>query len=181
MSHQKRKRKHGNLGRILSNVIIALILLIVATVALVPRLLGAEPLTVLTGSMQPALRPGDIVVVQPTAVENLSVGDIITFQQISGDPTLTTHRIVNIVRDGNAVIEVVTRGDANNTDDAPLIPEQIVGRVVYSIPLLGYLTDGPTAVLAIALLIGIALVAYAVTAAVKTVRANRRDGQAKAL
>ncbi|RYJ02767.1 MAG: signal peptidase I, partial [Actinomycetales bacterium] len=51
---------------------------------LVPRLAGATPYTVLTGSMRPTMPPGTLVVAKPVDPEALEVGDVVTVQLRSG-------------------------------------------------------------------------------------------------
>jgi len=106
--------------------------------ALVPFLVFAVPQTVgadhgfviLSGSMEPALSPGDVVIVSDAA--SVEVGDIITFS--SGGSIPITHRVVG-VQDG----QYITKGDANgNPDTAPVAPGSVLGRVIYTIPLIGY-------------------------------------------
>ena len=77
---------------------------------------------------------GDVVVVRPVDTEQLGVGDVITFQPVSDDPALTTHRIVEVdLRQRGA--QFVTRGDANNAVDlGPVKPAQVMGEVWYSVP-----------------------------------------------
>jgi signal peptidase len=152
----------GPAGAVLSGllgVVMVAVLALAAAVVAVPRLLGAVPLTVLTGSMEPTHSPGDVVVVQPVDTDRVDVGDVITFQPVSGDPTLVTHRVVGVLRADGAVTGFVTRGDANPIDDDPILPDQVMGRVVYSIPLVGHLTSaswGP----AVATAGAIGLIAY---------------------
>lgn len=117
-------------------LVIALIV-VAAVVMTVPRLMGGATLTILTGSMQPTLNPGDVIAVVPVADADLRLGDVVTFQPVSGDPTLVTHRLVDI--DSSTATPVfVTRGDANSADDAPIIGDQIQGRMLYVIPVLGW-------------------------------------------
>lgn len=115
-------------------VALALVALAVA-VGVVPRVAGGQALTVLTGSMQPAIRPGDMVVVVPVEPATLEVGDVVTFQPHSGDPTLVTHRIVRVGLGSQT--KWTTRGDANGADDEPIIAAQIKGKVVARIPVVG--------------------------------------------
>ncbi len=120
----------------------ALVAILVSAVALVavPRVTGSVPLTVLTGSMTPTYPPGTVVVVRPTPVTQLRVGDVATYQVRSGDPTVVTHRIVGITVTQQGRRLFTFRGDANSADDpAPVRPVQIRGRVWYSVPLVGYL------------------------------------------
>ncbi|QAU14036.1 signal peptidase I [Halorubrum sp. BOL3-1] len=116
------------------NLVVILILLATISpfaVFAVPELTGAdEGYVVLSGSMEPALSPGDVVIVDASVP--ISVGDIITYR--TGDTVPTTHRVVG-ERDGG----YETKGDANDNVDAGLVvPDAIVGRVVITIPLVGH-------------------------------------------
>ena len=163
-------------GQVASAAFIGIVGLIVLAVIIAPRIMGAVPLTVLTGSMMPTYRPGDIVVVQPTPPEQLRIGDVITFQPVSGNPALTTHRIVNIFSFGGQVETITTRGDANNVDDPPIIPAQINGRVVYSVPLVGHLTTGRNSVLVGTTIVGGGLVLYSIHGIIKNMRDKGATG-----
>ena len=81
-------------------VLAASILLVAAFVlgaaVLVPRLAGATPYTVLTGSMSPAYPPGTMIVTRPHG--SVGLGSVITFQLVSGKPEVVTHRVVAIAR-----------------------------------------------------------------------------------
>ena len=121
----------------------ALLVVLAVAVALtvVPRLLGGAALTVLTGSMVPTYEPGDVVVVRGVedAAQEVQVGDVVTFQPVSDDPALVTHRVVEKVFSTRGTT-FVTRGDANGADDDPLVPEQIKGVAVYHVPWVGHLS-----------------------------------------
>lgn len=93
-----------------------------------PTVFGFSSAVVVSGSMEPALSVNDLIVTQ--AQTDYAPGDIVSFASGS---TLVTHRIVQENPDG-----FVTQGDANNaTDIQPVAPEQIVGKVVLSIPAVG--------------------------------------------
>lgn len=127
---------------IASYTLLALAVALLAVLVVVPRLSGSTAYTVLTGSMQPTYPPGTLIVVKPTPGEDLKAGDVITFQPKSGDPSVTTHRIVSIVYDAKGVRKFITKGDANNTTDrTQLVAEQIRGRLLYSVPYLGRLNS----------------------------------------
>ncbi|MBF0686473.1 MAG: signal peptidase I [Cellulomonas sp.] len=121
----------------------ALLVLLAAAVALavVPKALDGAALTVLTGSMVPTYDPGDVVVVRGVkdAPAEVRVGDVVTFQPVSDDPTLITHRVVGKVFTAEGTM-FVTRGDANSADDAPLLPAQIKAEAVYHVPWVGYVS-----------------------------------------
>jgi len=175
MSSEQQRSPLSVVGGIVSWLAIALVAAVVLAVVAIPRLIGAVPLTVLTGSMVPTYRPGDIVVVQPIPANELAIGDTVTFQPVSGDPTLNTHRIVHIENENGIVTSVTTRGDANNSDDPPIVPEQIQGRVIYSVPLVGHLTMPRNAILAGGVLIGGGLILYTANQIVGHIKLNRTE------
>ncbi|HLS25636.1 MAG TPA: signal peptidase I [Beutenbergiaceae bacterium] len=125
----------GAASGVMTLLLIAALLLALA-VAVIPRLMGGAGLTVLSGSMEPTYSAGDMVVAVPQ--ETYRIGDVVTFQPTSGDPTLITHRIVG-VRAGSEGTEYITRGDANGADDPPIVAEQVMGRVLYHVPAVGHL------------------------------------------
>lgn len=101
------------------------------------RLLGMKAFVVQSGSMEPAYHVGSLVYVRPVDASKLQVGDVITFEL--GGGLLGTHRIVKI-QNVEHNLSFITKGDANNdTDSVPVQPENIVGRVNFTIPYLGYL------------------------------------------
>lgn len=118
-------------------ILIAAVFAVALVSAGIPRMLGGTSLTVLTGSMQPELNPGDVIALVPAKTDRLQVGDVVTFQPVSGDPMLITHRITAIDVTG-AKPMFTTRGDANNADDPAIVGAQIQGRVLYSVPYVGW-------------------------------------------
>lgn len=107
---------------------------------LVPRLAGGTPYDVLTGSMRPELPSGTLVVVRPTPIEEIAIGDVITYQLASGKPTVVTHRVVGIGVDVEGARVLQTQGDANEKlDPKPVREVQIKGELWYSVPKLGHL------------------------------------------
>ena len=123
-------------------VMFALLALAVATIG-VPKVMGGMSLTVLTGSMEPGIMPGDIVVTQGVDTQqaaNLRVGDVIAFLPWPDDPTLVTHRIIakGVTTKGT---QFTTQGDNNNAPDLwnPVHDYQVRGRLLYTIPKIGWL------------------------------------------
>ncbi|KQW43035.1 hypothetical protein ASC77_22335 [Nocardioides sp. Root1257] len=111
--------------------------LVVAVV--VPRLAGGTAYVIETGSMRPGLPPGTLVVVRSGDPADVALGDVITYQQRSGDPTVVTHRVVTIGYDGTGAVRWRTQGDANDVADPDwVVPEQLKGEVWYAVPYLGY-------------------------------------------
>jgi len=97
-------------------------------------------LRVMSGSMEPAIHVGSVVFVQKVNPETLKKDDIITFAS-TDDPTIAiTHRLAGIEnKEGKTVFK--TKGDANSIEDATVIsPSQIKGKVIFSLPYLGYVS-----------------------------------------
>lgn len=122
--------------------LLGILVVVVVAVILVPKAIGAVPLTILSGSMEPSVNPGDIVVVQPVdSPSDIGIGDVITFQPKSDDPSLVTHRVTTTTAGADADNTFyVTRGDANGADDDPIRYAQVKGKVVYSVPFVGWIT-----------------------------------------
>jgi len=109
----------------------------------IPAVVGGTPLTILTGSMSPNLPPGTLVVIKPTPVEDIAIGDILTFQIESGRPEVVTHRVIGIVKDTSSTdVRFITQGDANaSADAAEVLPVQVRGTVWYAVPWLGWVNQ----------------------------------------
>jgi len=89
---------------------------------------------VYTGSMEPTIPVGSVVGIKKVNLESLSVGDVICFKL--SQPTSITHRIINITDDG-----FVTKGDANENPDQWIVKkENVIGKIMFTIPYLGYLS-----------------------------------------
>ena len=104
----------------------------------VPTLTGNRSLTVLTGSMEPTLEPGSVVVDEVIHPTEASVGDIVTFTDPANPDRQITHRLRSARVEGNTAY-MVTKGDANDTVEEWDVPvDGEIGRVIYSVPKLGY-------------------------------------------
>jgi len=120
-----------------ASILVLLLGVAVAVVGL-PVVVGGSAMTVLTQSMEPGLPPGTLVVIRPTPVDEIRIGDVITYQISSGEAAVVSHRVVSkTYADGE--LTFVTKGDNNDTvDPAPVRPVQIRGTLWYSLPLLGW-------------------------------------------
>jgi signal peptidase len=130
----------GWAGQVFAWLVILGTVTVLAAAVLVPRLGGATPYTILTGSMQPEMPPGTLVVVRPVDPSEISVGSVITYQLESGKPTVVTHRVTGVGVDATGKLRFTTQGDANSTPDAAAVrPVQVRGERWYSVPHLGRL------------------------------------------
>ncbi len=94
---------------------------------------------VLSGSMEPEIKTGSIVVIRPA--DNYGIGDIITFGKDTKKDIPTTHRIIKTRVVGGKML-YTTKGDANNGPDGKEIREnEIAGKMMFSVPFLGYMID----------------------------------------
>jgi len=93
-------------------------------------------LAVLSGSMEPKIHTGSIVIIKP--ISNYKVGDVITFGPNTKTEVPTTHRITDM-KAVSGEIFYKTKGDANNAEDGKEVSEkEVIGKVYLSIPFLGY-------------------------------------------
>ena len=125
------------IGRGLGWAALAIAALLALAIAL-PLAFGARPHTVLTGSMEPAIAAGDVVIEERIAPAAARVGDVVTFRDPEDQSRLITHRVRSIRRDGSH-LWFVTRGDANNTTERWRIAASgDLGRVAYTVPWVGH-------------------------------------------
>lgn len=116
-----------------------------------------------SGSMIPNLEIFDVIVVQGhVAFDQLKVGDIIVFHAPSEDKVIV-HRVAEVLNQNPLIIR--TKGDANPGSipgvDYPITKENYIGKVVYVVPQIGYVTrilTPPINYIIIAVIVGIMLV-----------------------
>jgi signal peptidase len=102
---------------------------------------GHPVLVVLSGSMSPGIRTGDLIVDDPVgaaAATRLHRGQVITFYDQPGSKTVITHRIVRVVHQNGQVL-YQTKGDANDAPDATLRQAStVIGTYAWKVPRGGY-------------------------------------------
>lgn len=159
-------------------VVIVAALLVTAVVAFPPIVGADESYVVLSGSMQPTIEAGDVVIVADTPPERIESGDVMAFDRIEGDDKRTTHRVVEVVeRDGDRYFR--TKGDANEEPDSSLVPaDAAIGTVQFSIPAVGRLfsfASSGTGVLLFVAVPGFLLVASELWTLIAAARADTGD------
>jgi signal peptidase I len=82
-----------------------------------PHLLGYRTMTMLTSSMSPEIDPGDVTVVTPIAMSEVTEGMVIAYHKPVEDRSLVTHRVVSVETDADGAVQVQTKGDANAAID----------------------------------------------------------------
>jgi signal peptidase len=128
-------------------IVVALLLIF----SVLPITGNYKVMTVLSGSMDPNIKMGSVVVVKP--VQDYKIGEVITFGPYSKTKAPTTHRIYDIrVVDGQPLY--ITKGDANDAPDPKEIQKKdVVGKVLLSVPYMGYAVDFAQKPLGFALII----------------------------
>ena len=175
--HDGLRRTAGRARSLLAWLAILGSVAVLASAVVVPRLGGATPYTVLTGSMAPGLPPGTLVVSRPADPRTIGIGDVVTYQLVSGRPEVVTHRVIGVSSDSEGSPLFRTQGDANTVPDQKWVrPEQVRGTLWYSLPYLGRLNtliSGDQRQLALQLVAG-ALGAYSLLMLTAGVRDRRR-------
>ncbi len=129
------KKGEDNIPALLCNTIGLLLILAVFAVlaaAFLPQLLGVQTYTIATGSMEPEVPVGSLVVVEPAVTTEIAPDEIVAF---SGGSSVITHRVVK-----NSVVEgqLITKGDANEEADmTPVSYDAVIGVVTHVYPKVG--------------------------------------------
>ncbi len=145
-----------NVGKIIYKALSALVLIVMIALAMLlvgVRLIGFTPYTVLSPSMEPEYPVGSFVYIKTIDPQDITVGDDITFV-LDASLTVVTHQVVEI--DENHEF-FTTKGIANDSNDgAPVYYENILGKVYFCVPYIGYAADIITS--PIGLIISVALI-----------------------
>ncbi len=128
-------------GKKLLNIITTTLVVIAVVLAILlvgVRLVGLQPYTVLSGSMEPTYHTGSLIYVKEVEPEEVEVGQAITFV-LNEELVVATHRVIEIDEENQ---HFYTKGDANaSPDGSPVHFENLIGVPVFSIPYLGYLAN----------------------------------------
>lgn len=154
-------------------VVAAAVLLAIAVA--VPQVVGADhSFVVNSDSMSPAIEAGSIVFVSEVSPDEISEGDVITFERMAEDgPERTTHRVQEVVGTGDDR-QFRTKGDANEeADPEPVSARRVVGSVDFHVPLVGYLISFAGTSLGIVLFLIVPAVLLAVTEVRDLLRESR--------
>ena len=132
-------RSFLKIWNIFTSILVGLVVILALLLAGV-RIAGLQVFSVLSGSMEPTYHVGALIYVKKVDAMELRSGDVITF--MLDEDTVATHRIVEVVPDAedSSVLRFRTKGDANDNVDGSLVHyKNVLGKPVFTIPLLGYL------------------------------------------
>jgi signal peptidase len=172
----------GYIGIALSAVLLIVVAAIAVLIVVLPAVVHGSALTVLTNSMAPNLPPGTLIVIRPTPINDIHVGQVLTYQIHSGSPAVISHRVIErevSTRDGTTAF--ITKGDNNALADPPVREVQVKGTLWYSIPDLGYVNNavnGDGRSLVVPILAGL-LFAYAMYTVISAIASRRRKAASR--
>ncbi len=136
-------------SRISSVIIYGLLICMIVTVIQAkinggtPKVFGYELLTVLSGSMEPGIKTGSIIAVQPVKdPTKFKKGDVITFKAADNPDTLITHRIIEVQK-ADSTVQYITKGDNNDVKDpSPVTAGNVAAEYNgFTIPYIGNLMN----------------------------------------
>jgi len=114
---------------------VVLIVLVIIGIWFAWGVFPIKPLAVATGSMEPNINIGDVVIIRKCNIEDIKVGDVIEYNK-NGSSII--HRVIEINNDNEGNYYLVAQGDNNETMDKKVLEEQITGKALFKIKYLGY-------------------------------------------
>lgn len=157
----------------LNHIVTSILIIVLFTVAALvvsskisggePNIFGYQLKTVLSGSMEPGIKTGSIIVVKPTEdKEKFKKGDVITF--MDEQQRVITHRITEVINSDGKIL-YRTKGDNNNAEDQNPVPSDnvLAEYTGVTIPYIGYIQDfasSKNGILVMVIIPGVLLLAY---------------------
>ncbi len=137
-----RKKKRKSPVAVLCSALGTVLLILLVALCLpltLPRVMGYDIYTVISGSMEPSIPTGSLVYIEGAQPEDIEAGDVIAFYGARDSAAVITHRVV----ENNTLMgQFVTKGDANEKADVnPVSYEEFIGKLALSIPYLGRLAQ----------------------------------------
>ena len=134
MNRKERKSPVAVLCSALGTVLLILLVVLCLPLTL-PRVMGYDIYTVVSGSMEPAIPTGSLVYIENAQPEEIKEGEVIAFYGARDSAAVITHRVV----ENNTLMgQFTTKGDANEKADVnPVDYENFIGKAAMSIPWLG--------------------------------------------
>lgn len=140
------KNKKSPMCRLCSTLGTAILMAIILVCVpfTVPKILGYQAYTVISGSMEPAISVGSLVYVRSREPDKIQAGEVIAYLGGRDTNSVITHRVIeNRISDR----EYITKGDANQTADMNAVAyKHLLGRVEYIVPKLGIIAQFLTSI-----------------------------------
>jgi len=128
--------------------LLTVFLIIILSVSVVQKILGKTPglfgyhfMYVLTGSMEPEISAGDAILVKECTADSVKLDDVICYRAESGEMAgkMITHKVIRETYKVDGETFLQTQGTANITADDPIRADQVYGKVVTKLVILGML------------------------------------------
>ncbi len=132
-------RKTASVACSITGTVLLVLVILLCIPAVLPRMMGYEVYTVVSGSMEPEIPVGSLICIEGAEPTEIAEGEVIAFYSSVDAGAVITHRVVE-----NRVIsgEFITKGDANEKEDMLPVPyENVIGRAVFTVPVLGALLE----------------------------------------
>ena len=138
MNRKERKSPVAVLCSALGTVLLIILVALCLPLTL-PRVLGYDIYTVISGSMEPAIPTGSLVYIEGARPEEIKEGEVIAFYGANDSAAVITHRVV----ENNTLMgQFTTKGDANEKADVnPVSYDDFIGKLALAIPYLGNLAQ----------------------------------------
>lgn len=103
---------------------------------------GIRMFSVETGSMVPVYNVGDVLIAKELETDKIKVGDDIVYKGKGGtlNNKVITHRVMSIEKQEDGNYKIITKGVANELEDPEISQDQVYGKIVYNVHILGFLT-----------------------------------------
>ena len=134
----------------ITRIILTIVLLIIFIFVVVQRYskgkinaFGYQAYTVATGSMEPQIKIGDVILIKEVDPATLKKGDVVTYEGSEGDlrGLILTHRIIELRKDEkDNKYYYITKGDANEVEDPEISQDNLRGKVVYNTVLFSFVS-----------------------------------------
>lgn len=136
------------IGKILYILVFIIVILMLIVVILqrttnnTVSLVGFRIFTVATGSMVPEYEVGDILISKETDPSEIKVDDDIVYKGEKGNfkDKVVTHRVISIEKQEDGNYKIITKGIANSEQDPEITQEQVLGKVVYKVKSLSFIS-----------------------------------------
>lgn len=133
-----------------------------------PMFFGFSNAIVVSGSMEEEIKIGDMIIYQKKSNDKYQVGDIIVY--LDENSNLITHRLISLSENN-----LITKGDANNSPDEPIVYSQVQGKVIFKIGKIGKVISFLTTPAGIIIMIAAGVVIIEVPSLIK----KRKKGEVK--
>ena len=130
--------------QILGIIIVCILLFLAVIQKILPKesgVFGFRTFVIVSRSMEPKLKIGDVILVRQIPPENIKIGDVISYEGLTGDfaGKIITHKVVNIITENKKHI-FYTKGDNNELMDPAVYEEQLYGKKVYKAYILSFIS-----------------------------------------